>query len=291
MMENLLQLSTSFISAWKTWGVAVAFAVTTVTTFWVFFDSQRYNLSAGFWRLTSLLAALVVTPSATLHLFPHLGNGFSFVFQEGLILGGITATILSLVTLLLYTLGLGVHPRRTGDVLLEADPLPAIASESSLQTERRRTFPASISPTQRLPLPSDPLDELIQPLPDDPIPLAWLVVMSGMSSGQVQRLADITDIGREAQQNDLSIDDPTLSRQHARIRWEQGEFVLYDLVSANGVLVNGELTQRIALHNGDRIVMGQTLFGFMQADSSISGEFDYASSQEPERVVLVTEPV
>ncbi|NOZ73105.1 MAG: FHA domain-containing protein [Chloroflexi bacterium] len=291
MMDNLLQLSTSFISAWKTWGVAIAFAVTTVTTFWVFFDSQRYNLSAGFWRLTSLLAALVVTPNATLRLFPHLGNGFSFVFQEGLILGGITATILSLVTLLLYTLGLGVHPRRTGEVLLEADPLPAIASESSVQTERRSAFPASISPTQRLPLPNETLDELIQPLPDEPIPLAWLVVMSGMSSGQVQRLADITDIGREAERNDLSIDDPTLSRQHARIRWEQGEFVLYDLVSANGVLVNGELTQRTALHNGDRIVMGQTLFGFMQADISIPAEFDYASSQETERVVLVTEPV
>lgn len=290
MIENLLQLPAPYVTAWQTWGVTVAFAVTTVTTFWIFYDSQRYSLAASLWRLVSLLAAIILTPSAVLRLFPHLGNGLSPVFQEGLILGGITATALSFVILLLYTLGLGVRSRRAIETVMEVDPLPAIARESSLKTERMNRFPATLPPTKRVSLSSDPFDELIQPPSVEPLPLAWLVVMSGMSSGQVERLADITDIGRDAQRNNLSVDDPTLSRQHARIRWEQGEFVLYDLASANGILVNSELTQRTALHNGDRIIMGETLFGFMQADVSLPAEFEYVPENEAETAVLIAEP-
>jgi pSer/pThr/pTyr-binding forkhead associated (FHA) protein len=40
--------------------------------------------------------------------------------------------------------------------------------------------------------------------------------------------------------------------------------VIYDLVSANGVSVNGEAVERRALHNGDRILVGQSELGFMQ---------------------------
>ena len=47
-------------------------------------------------------------------------------------------------------------------------------------------------------------------------------------------------IGRSDSCN-ITIDDPTLSREHARIWWENGHWYLEDFHSSNGVEMNGEL--------------------------------------------------
>jgi pSer/pThr/pTyr-binding forkhead associated (FHA) protein len=93
--------------------------------------------------------------------------------------------------------------------------------------------------------------------------LAWLVVMNGPRAGKEFRLDVLTDIGRDSRYNPASVEDPTMSRQHARVRLEKEGFVIYDLASANGLLVNGQKEQRCKLANGDRITIGQTVFGFM----------------------------
>lgn len=87
---------------------------------------------------------------------------------------------------------------------------------------------------------------------------ASLAIMTGPQSGQSFTLGINTLIGRDPNLCDIVIDDPLVSRQHARIRQEGDQFCIYDLDSANGTFVNGEVGLRAELHNGDRISMGST---------------------------------
>lgn len=61
---------------------------------------------------------------------------------------------------------------------------------------------------------------------------------------------------------DIVVSDPGASRQHARIRHADGEYVLTDLGSTNGTLVNDEAVQERILDDGDRITIGETLLEF-----------------------------
>ena len=63
-------------------------------------------------------------------------------------------------------------------------------------------------------------------------------------------------IGR-LENNDIVLDDPTVTREHAIISYSQGEFWIEDLGSTNGTLVNGtKLTAPRALQDGDQIQVG-----------------------------------
>jgi ABC transport system ATP-binding/permease protein len=63
--------------------------------------------------------------------------------------------------------------------------------------------------------------------------------------------------------NDMTIDHPSVSRNHSQIRFENGSYTLYDLTSTNGTYVNGQqvLGQR-RLVVGDSIRIGPTSFVF-----------------------------
>lgn len=278
MIENLLSANTISVAAWQLWGVAIAFAVTAVTTCWIFFDSQRNALTAPFWRLLSLLAAMIVTPSATLRLYPHLQTGLPPALLSGLALAGSIATVVSFFGLILYALGVGVRPQRIGAPALEVDPLPPIDDPAP-------TLPGILTQPSESELAPEPP---AAPEPDpEPEALAWLVITSGPNAAQTFRLAYITDIGRDECCNDIHIADPSLSRQHARIRWEDGAFVIYDLASANGVTLNAALIQRAALHDGDRLQMGQTQFALMQVQTAVDADNDEdAAFAQPTRTLV-----
>jgi hypothetical protein len=66
----------------------------------------------------------------------------------------------------------------------------------------------------------------------------------------------IVTIGR-LPESDVVVDDPGASRQHARISSANGEFVVTDLGSTNGTLVNDEAVDEAALADGDRITIGE----------------------------------
>jgi hypothetical protein len=61
---------------------------------------------------------------------------------------------------------------------------------------------------------------------------------------------------------DVVVDDAGASRQHARIRRTEGGFVLVDLGSTNGTLVNDAPIQEQVLEHGDRITIGETVLEF-----------------------------
>ncbi len=65
-------------------------------------------------------------------------------------------------------------------------------------------------------------------------------------------------VGRDAG-NSIWLDDPLVSRRHARVRLRGDELLLEDLGSANGVLRNGEpVDQSALLRAGDVLVIGST---------------------------------
>jgi len=90
-----------------------------------------------------------------------------------------------------------------------------------------------------------------------------LIVERGTNKGQSYKLApnSITVIGR-AGNIQLPVTDKSASREHARIRDENGKFVLYDLGSMNKTYINSQKVDRKVLMDGDVIRTGQTTFRF-----------------------------
>ncbi len=66
----------------------------------------------------------------------------------------------------------------------------------------------------------------------------------------------ITTIGRD-KGNDLIIENPSVSRVHARVRYVKRNYLVSDAGSRNGILVNGSLLDEYPLRFGDRITIGK----------------------------------
>ncbi len=91
---------------------------------------------------------------------------------------------------------------------------------------------------------------------------AWLYVASGPQAGRDFRLGRRTTIGRDTVQCDVILPDKKVSEKHARIQREGEEFVIYDLASLNGTIVNGKKVQKGLLSDNDIITVGETTLIF-----------------------------
>ena len=100
-------------------------------------------------------------------------------------------------------------------------------------------------------------------LPPTPAPgEASLVLFDGNRESRTFRLhRDVVTLGR-LPGCDVQIPDPGASRQHARLTRRDGEFVLTDLGSTNGTLVNDAVIQERVLEDGDRITIGAAVLEF-----------------------------
>lgn len=80
-------------------------------------------------------------------------------------------------------------------------------------------------------------DAVAEEAPED-----WLEVVDCEDApelaGKLYPMAAISSIGRE-QGNTVTIPDPRISGTHARIEWQDGQWWVEDLDSANGTFVNG----------------------------------------------------
>jgi pSer/pThr/pTyr-binding forkhead associated (FHA) protein len=69
-------------------------------------------------------------------------------------------------------------------------------------------------------------------------------------------------IGR-SQESDVVVDHNTVSRQHAAIKLEEGQFRLYDMGSTNGTFVGDErVREPVALQDGAVVKFGDKAFVF-----------------------------
>jgi len=97
----------------------------------------------------------------------------------------------------------------------------------------------------------------------EPVPSgASLRVMRGFYEGlEVPVDRDWLVIGR-GRTADLVLSEPTISRAHAAIGYERGDFFVQDLGSTNGTGVNGRREPRTPLRDGDEVQLGKLLFRF-----------------------------
>lgn len=88
-----------------------------------------------------------------------------------------------------------------------------------------------------------------------------LIIRSGSSSGNRYQLgAGISLIGRK--NANLILNDETVSRQHARIYFENGNYIIEDMGSTNGTFLNGNKISRSELKINDKIRIGSVELTF-----------------------------
>lgn len=97
-------------------------------------------------------------------------------------------------------------------------------------------------------------------------PWGWLVYKNGKFTGQELALKHaIISLGRE-EDNEVWLDDETISRYHAELVWEKGKVSITDNGSLNGVLLNGKrIHSSQPLKPGDELGIGEHRFLFKYA--------------------------
>lgn len=107
-------------------------------------------------------------------------------------------------------------------------------------------------------------------------PVLILTVIQGPDKGRVFELPDDEPqmVGRTSES--LAMSDTTVSRRHAELTPDAGEWFIRDLGSQNGTWVNGErIAGTVRLTPGDQVRVGSTLlvFGRTGAKSDMSVKF------------------
>ncbi len=109
-----------------------------------------------------------------------------------------------------------------------------------------------------------------------------LRVLIGHQSGRIFVLdARPTIIGREPTSGIILDEDSPASRRHAEIFYADGEWMIRDLASRNGTLVNGIAVQQVGLNHHDEIVVGENVFVFEYNDRSTAETEAAASRANP----------
>lgn len=97
-----------------------------------------------------------------------------------------------------------------------------------------------------------------------------LTIEQGKGRGQVLEFdQDEISFGRE-EGNDVVLFEGGISRRHASITFDGASYVLNDLGSSNGTLLNGNKVASEALESGDRIGVGPAVFLFEAATTGAS---------------------
>lgn len=97
----------------------------------------------------------------------------------------------------------------------------------------------------------------------------------------------VVTIGRGAD-NDIIIDCPSVSGQHAEMHRVEGGYELRDCDSTNGIKLNGRAARLIALKNGQEVLLGDVDFDFQLKDDELAILGSEAAMAEP---TVEVEPV
>jgi hypothetical protein len=117
-----------------------------------------------------------------------------------------------------------------------------------------------------------------------PLPKGAFFIIDG--KGHFTLDLPVVNIGRRLD-NQLVLDDPRVSRTHAQLRARQGRYVIFDLASKAGTLVNGRAITEWVLRSGDvvtiattRLVYGEDPEGPPEDTSSYTPPFPVDSSSD-----------
>jgi hypothetical protein len=93
------------------------------------------------------------------------------------------------------------------------------------------------------------------------------VILDGERTIPLQE--SVVNIGRRLD-NQIIVDDPRVSRNHAQLRLRFGHYVLYNLGSTGGTFINGQRVEECVLRPGDVISLGGVPLIYGE-DSSLPG--------------------
>ena len=113
----------------------------------------------------------------------------------------------------------------------------------------------SMEETNATPLDTGSLDE------NNKIPDNAFLIVEGVKVFPL--VLPVVNIGRRLD-NQLIIDDPRVSRNHAQLRTIKGRYVVFDLNSTGGTFVNGQRTSQSVLYPGDVISLAGVALIFGQ---------------------------
>ena len=100
---------------------------------------------------------------------------------------------------------------------------------------------------------------------------SYLAFEIGSMQKTVYPLLGPTTIGRSAD-NTITLPDPTTSRNHARVVFTEGKWVVEDLGSANGILIGGQRVTTVVLKSGDTFKIGGVTFRFIEKELSAGSD-------------------
>lgn len=143
----------------------------------------------------------------------------------------------------------------------ETQPTITITTDETFSAEEIKVVashelePMADTRATQMPTPAEEGEE------GDNIPENAFLIIEGV---KVHPLTEtVVNIGRRLE-NQLVIDDPRVSRNHAQLRAIKGRFVLFDLNSTGGTFVNGQRTSQTVLYPGDVISLAGVALIFGQ---------------------------
>lgn len=97
---------------------------------------------------------------------------------------------------------------------------------------------------------------------------AELVVTRGVQPGLRHPLdSHVVTLGRHPQ-SDITLDDVTVSRRHAEVRYIEGVYMVADVGSLNGTYLNRERVEEARMVSGDELQIGKFKLVFLVADTT-----------------------
>ncbi len=119
-----------------------------------------------------------------------------------------------------------------------------------------------------------------------------LFVIRGNDQGsRFELTAPAVSIGRDSG-NRIQLHDTEVSRRHAEIRRVDDRYLLVDLNSSNGTLVNGKPVREHFLNSGDQVQLGRTLMLFTrpadEAQAVAPWNVAFTSQEEGDRSEIIS---
>lgn len=179
----------------------------------------------------------------------------------------LAGTAVSLIVGLLYLLGVFIGTRKAsvGDDFRADTPVQGIGATGEASGEQTSTL-GQLADQQATVMGGQAPVHGGTP---SQLPAAWLYIKTGPMAGQTIPISSgRTSIGRGSD-NDIILDDPTVSRNHATITYADGGFVIEDSGSVSGTMVEGASARRTRLSSGASVMLGDTEAVFMEGEMRI----------------------
>lgn len=160
---------------------------------------------------------------------------------------------------------------RTGGLQLQGAPEVHLVADENVGVYQV-SMSAQVRPERRETTQGVSLSEISLSIP---APQAVLVLTG---SHNIPLSEPIINIGRQ-RDNDVILDHPGVSRYHAQLRLRFGRYMLFDLGSTRGTLINGQPVREAVLQSGDVIRLADVTLIYVEEAPAPPANVDLGGTQ------------